>query len=73
MDHLLYATVEQRHNRLNNSSQRDYELTLEMVNMHSGEFLKESAKIRKDSELREQMGNYVCWARAMVDLEHMSG
>ena len=47
VDYLLYATVTSGTTDRNNSSQRDYELTLEMVNMHSGEFLKESAKIRK--------------------------
>ncbi len=47
VDYLLYATVTTGTTDRNKSSQRDYELTLEMVNMHTGEFLKESAKIRK--------------------------
>ena len=47
VDYLLYATVTTGTTDRNNSSQRDYEITLEMVNMHSGEFLKESARIRK--------------------------
>jgi len=47
VDYLLYATVTTGTTDRNKSSQRDYEITLEMVNMHSGEFLKESAKIRK--------------------------
>ncbi|MDB4624980.1 penicillin-binding protein activator LpoB [Rubripirellula sp.] len=47
VDYLLYATVTSGTTDRNKSSQRDYELTLEMVNMHTGEFLKESAKIRK--------------------------
>lgn len=47
VDYLLYATVTSGTTDRNKSSQRDYELTLEMVNMHTGEFLKESSKIRK--------------------------
>ena len=47
VDYLLYATVTSGTTDRNKSSQRDYEITLEMVNMHTGEFLKESAKIRK--------------------------
>ncbi len=47
VDYLLYATVTSGTTDRNKSSQRDYELTLEMVNMNTGEFLKESAKIRK--------------------------
>ena len=47
VDYLLYATVTSGTTDRNKSSQRDYELTLEMVNLNSGEFLKESAKIRK--------------------------
>jgi hypothetical protein len=47
VDYLLYATVTSGTTDRNQSSQRDYEITLEIVNMHTGEFLKESAKIRK--------------------------
>ena len=47
VDYLLYATVTTGTTDRNKSSQRDYEITLEMVNMHTGDFLKESAKIRK--------------------------
>lgn len=47
VDYLLYATVTSGTTDRNKSSQRDYEITLEMVNLNNGEFLKESAKIRK--------------------------
>ncbi|QDT06043.1 hypothetical protein K227x_44500 [Rubripirellula lacrimiformis] len=47
VDYLLYATITSGTTDRNKSSQRDYTLTLEMVNLHSGDFLKESAKIRK--------------------------
>lgn len=47
VDYLLFATVTTGTTDRNKSSQRDYELTLEMVNLHSGDFMKESAKIRK--------------------------
>lgn len=47
VDHLLFATVTTGTTDRNQSSQRDYLLTLEMVNVHSGDFVKESAKIRK--------------------------
>ncbi len=47
VDFLLFATITSGTTDRNNSSQRDYTLTLEMVNVHSGDFLKESAKIRK--------------------------
>ncbi len=47
VDYLLYATITSGTTDRNKSSQRDYTLTLEMVNLHSGDFLKESAKLRK--------------------------
>ncbi|TWU37869.1 hypothetical protein Q31b_46580 [Novipirellula aureliae] len=47
VDYLLYATITSGTTDRNKSSQRDYVLTLEMVNLHTGDFLKESAKIRK--------------------------
>jgi hypothetical protein len=47
VDYLLYATITSGTTDRNKSSQRDYLLTLEMVNLHTGEFLKESAEIRK--------------------------
>ncbi len=47
VDYLLYATITSGTTDRNKSSQRDYVLTLEMVNLHTGEFVKESAEIRK--------------------------
>ena len=47
VDYLLYATITSGTTDRNKSSQRDYVLTVEMVNLHSGDFLKESAEIRK--------------------------
>jgi Peptidoglycan-synthase activator LpoB len=47
VDYLLYATITSGTTDRNKSSQRDYVLTLEMVNVHTGDFIKESAKIRK--------------------------
>nr|WP_315852622.1 penicillin-binding protein activator LpoB [Rubripirellula reticaptiva] len=47
VDYLLYATITSGTTDRNKSSQRDYTLTLEMVNLHSGDFMKESAKLRK--------------------------
>lgn len=47
VDYLLFATITTGTTDRNKSSQRDYVLTLEMVNLHTGDFIKESAKIRK--------------------------
>lgn len=47
VDYLLFATITSGTTDRNKSSQRDYTLTLEMVNLHTGDFMKESAKIRK--------------------------
>lgn len=47
VDYLLYATITSGTTDRNRTSQRDYLLTLEIVNLHTGDFLKESAKIRK--------------------------
>lgn len=47
VDYLLYATITTGTTDRNKSTQRDYLLTLEMVHLHSGDYLKESATIRK--------------------------
>jgi len=47
VDYLLYGTITSGTTERNKSTQRDYLLTMEMVNLHSGDFVKESAKIRK--------------------------
>jgi hypothetical protein len=47
IDTLMYATITSGSTDRNHSTQRDYELTIEMVNLHDGQYVKESAKIRK--------------------------
>ena len=46
-DYLLYAKLTSGTTQPTGDYQRDYLLTLELVNIHNGEFLKESAKLRK--------------------------
>ena len=46
-DYLLFAKLTSGTTQQNGDYQRDYLLTLELVNIHNGEFLKESAKLRK--------------------------
>jgi len=46
-DFLLYAKLTSGTTAQNGDYQRDYLLTLEMVNIHNGEYIKESAKLRK--------------------------
>ncbi len=47
VDYLLYATLTSGTTERNSSSQRDYLLTLEMVDTRSGAYTKEQATIRK--------------------------
>ncbi len=47
IDYLLYATLTSGTTERNNSSQRDYNLTLEIVNVHNGFYDKQSAEVRK--------------------------
>lgn len=47
VDYLLYATITTGTTDRNKSTQRDYLLTLEMVNLRTGDYIKESSKIRK--------------------------
>lgn len=47
VDYLMYASITSGTTDRNHSTQRDYLLTLEMVDLHSGQYVKESAKIRK--------------------------
>jgi hypothetical protein len=47
IDYLLYATLTSGTTQRNGSSQRDYLLTLEMVNVHTGVYDKQSAEVRK--------------------------
>lgn len=46
-DYLLYARLTSGTTQNNNDTQRDYLLTLELVNIQTGQYDKESAKIRK--------------------------
>jgi hypothetical protein len=46
-DYLLYATITSGTTESNHSYQRDYLLTLEMVNIHTGHYDKQMAKVRK--------------------------
>jgi len=46
-DYLLYATITSGTTRDNKDYQRDYLLTLEMINVRSGQYDKESATLRK--------------------------
>ena len=46
-DYLLYATITSGTTENNHSYQRDYVLTLELVNVQTGDYDKQSAKIRK--------------------------
>jgi hypothetical protein len=47
VDYLLYATITSGTTERNKTSQRNYLLTLELVNLSSGDSIKESAEIRK--------------------------
>ena len=56
VDALLYATVTSGTTRNNDKSyQRDYLLTLELIDLHSGRSDKESAEIRKGYSKRRSM------------------
>ncbi len=46
-DYLLYATLTSGTTQSNHSYQRDYLLTMELVNVHNGQYDKESATVRK--------------------------
>ena len=46
-DYLLYATLTSGTTQSNNSYQRDYLLTMELVNIQNGEYDKQSATVRK--------------------------
>ncbi len=46
-DYMMFATLTSGTTQNNKSEQRDYLLTLELVNIHTGQYEKESASIRK--------------------------
>ena len=47
VDYFLYATLTSGTTKRNSSTQRDYELTMELTNLHTGEYDKLSAEVRK--------------------------
>lgn len=47
VDYLLYATLTSGTTERNKSSQRDYLLTLELIDTHTGSYTKEQASVRK--------------------------
>jgi hypothetical protein len=47
MDYLLFATLTSGTTEKNKSTQRDYLLTLELTNVHTGAYDKQSAEVRK--------------------------
>lgn len=61
-DYLLYATITSGTTRSNKDMQRDYQLTLEMLNVHDGSYDKQAATISKGyhhsmaSRLMSQVG-----------------
>ena len=46
-DYLLFASVTSGTTEVNGDYQRNYQLTLELLDIHSGDSLKESALLRK--------------------------
>jgi hypothetical protein len=57
-DYLLYARLTSGTTQSNHDYQRDYLLTLELVNIHTGQHDKESAKIRKGYH-QSQVGKWL--------------
>ena len=47
IDYILYATVTSGTTKSNNDTQRDYQLTMELVNVHDGGYDKQAATISK--------------------------
>ncbi len=47
IDYLLRATITSGTTKRNSSSQRDYLMTLELTNLHTGVYSKQSAEVRK--------------------------
>lgn len=57
VDYLLYATLTSGTTKKNSSTQRDYLLTLDIVNVHDGSYDKLSSEIRKGYH-KTAMGQY---------------
>ncbi len=47
IDYMLYAVLTSGTTKRNSSTQRDYDLTLELVNVHTGDTDKQTAEVRK--------------------------
>lgn len=65
IDYLLYATLTSGTTERNSSSQRDYLLTLEMVDTRTGAYRKEQAEIRKGYHKSPlgRLTNYSIWPK----------
>jgi Peptidoglycan-synthase activator LpoB len=66
IDYLLYATLTSGTTERNSSSQRNYMLTLEIVDTRSGSYKKEQAEIRKGYHKSPlgKLANYSLWPKA---------
>lgn len=66
IDYLLYATLTSGTTERNSSSQRNYLLTLEIVDTRSGTYRKEQAEIRKGYHKSPlgKLANYSLWPKA---------
>jgi hypothetical protein len=64
IDYLLYATLTSGTTTRNSSTQRDYLLTLELVDTRSGAYKKEQAEIRKGYHKSPlgRLANYSFWS-----------
>lgn len=65
IDYLLYATLTSGTTERNSSTQRDYLLTLEMVDTRTGAYRKEQAEIRKGYHKSPlgKLANYSFWPK----------
>lgn len=66
IDYLLYATLTSGTTERNTSSQRNYLLTMELVDTRSGSYKKEQAEIRKGYHKSPlgKLANYSLWPKA---------
>jgi hypothetical protein len=66
IDYLLYATLTSGTTERNTSSQRNYLLTLEIVDTRTGSYKKEQAEIRKGYHKSPlgKLSNYSLWPKA---------
>lgn len=66
IDYLLYATLTSGTTQRNSSSQRNYLLTLEIVDTRTGTYRKEQAEIRKGYHKSPlgKLANYSLWPKA---------